>query len=510
MKYFFVYFLLFFSYPISNFCNAKTDTIIISKSTLANKIKGGWAGQVIGCTYGGATEFKFKGTMIQDYTPIVWDSTLIKWWYDNGSYLYDDIYMDLTFVDVFEKHGLDASALEHAQAFANAQYPLWHANQSARYNIIHEINPPQSGFWKNNPHADDIDFQIEADFAGLMSPGMANSSAQICDKIGHIMNYGDGWYGGVYIAAMYSLSFYSNSPEFIVNEALKVIPQTSTFYKCISDVIKWHKQYPNDWKQTWFNLQKEWSSDIGCPDGVFKDFNIDSKINAAYTIVGLLYGKGDYGKTIDIATRCGQDSDCNPATAGGILGTIIGYDSIPEYWKKGLLPVENMDFLYTKMSLNEVYNVGLKHSLEMIKRNGGIIKGDIIKIAYQIPQSVKLEKSFENCYPVHLIELFRDKPFSNSQTEYSVNFKGTGFIITGNIEKVDKTKNDIVQEIEVYLDNQLMETVKLPTNYTIRRNDIAWLYNLKNQQHTVHLKLINPKNDYKINLIEMLIYNNEP
>ena len=105
------------------------------------------------------------------------------------------------FVEVFEKEGMEAPATSHANAFANAEYQLWHANQAARYNILNGIDPPGSGYWENNPHADDIDFQIEADFAGLMNPGMVNSSSEICDRVGHIMNYGDGWYGGVYVAA---------------------------------------------------------------------------------------------------------------------------------------------------------------------------------------------------------------------------------------------------------------------------------------------------------------------
>ena len=45
----------------------------LTKSELQDKIKGGWAGQVIGCTFGGPTEFKFNGTMINDYQPIKWE-----------------------------------------------------------------------------------------------------------------------------------------------------------------------------------------------------------------------------------------------------------------------------------------------------------------------------------------------------------------------------------------------------------------------------------------------------
>lgn len=101
------------------------------------------------------------------------------------------MYMGLTFADVFEKEGLDAPAKLHTLAFANTDYMLWHANQAARYNILNGIMPPESGHWTNNPHSEDIDFQIEADFAGLMAPGMVNTASEICDKVGHIMNSGD-------------------------------------------------------------------------------------------------------------------------------------------------------------------------------------------------------------------------------------------------------------------------------------------------------------------------------
>ena len=239
------------------------STITLTKVQLQDKIKGGWAGQTIGVTFGGPYEFRYQGSFIQDYQPLLWNETLIKknMLYNPG--LYDDLYMDLSFVDVFEKYGLDAPVDSFANAFAHAGYTLWHANQGARSNLLNGIKAPASGNWVNSTHADDIDYQIECDYAGLMSPGMPNVASSISDKIGHIMNYGDGWYGGVYIGAMYTLAFVSNDVPFIVEEALKTIPKQSKYYQCMADVIQWHKKYPNDWHQTWFELQKKWSNDIG-------------------------------------------------------------------------------------------------------------------------------------------------------------------------------------------------------------------------------------------------------
>ena len=277
---------------------SNNSTVTIGVDVLGDKIKGGWAGQTIGCTYGGPTEFRWRGEMIPDSVPLKWDDGVIEWWFDNSPGLYDDVYMDLTFVDVIDRLGIDAPADSFAVAFANAPYPLWHANQAARYNILRGIMPPESGHWINNPHADDIDYQIEADYAGLMCPAMPNSASEISDRVGHIMNYGNGWYGGVFVGAMYSLAFVYTDVARIVDEALLTIPQQSDFYRCIADVIEWHRQRPDDWRYAWTECQKRWADEVGCPEGVNDPLNIDAMINAAYIVIVLLYGEADFGKTM--------------------------------------------------------------------------------------------------------------------------------------------------------------------------------------------------------------------
>jgi hypothetical protein len=478
-------------------------TVTISKDQLLDKIKGGWAGQVIGCSYGGPTEFRYNGTMINDYLPIPWDETIMKWWFDNSPGLYDDVYMDLTFVDIFEKHGLSAPDSLHALAFANAEYPLWHANQAARYNILNGVMPPASGFWMNNPHADDIDFQIEADFAGLMSPGMVKTATDIANRIGHIMNYGDGVYGGIYVASMYSLAFIHNDMELIVTEALKTIPEQSQFYQCIADVIQWHKQYPTDWKSCWFETQKKWTDETGCPDGVFKPFNIDAKINAAYIVIGLLYGQGDFGKTVDISTRCGFDSDCNPANAAGILATMTGYSNIPAHWKQGLDKVEDINFPYTSLSLNKVYQLGLKHALENISINGGNEQNGTVTIQTQPLEPVAMEACFQGIYPISRDGLWKTLDGKNLSASFKV--KGTGFVVTGTANKADGYP-DVVLEAEIWIDNTLFEKVNLPSNWLKRRHEITWKYDLQEGDHAVEIKLVGAPKGYHVKLDELIVY----
>ncbi|MES1217053.1 MAG: ADP-ribosylglycohydrolase family protein [Bacteroidota bacterium] len=484
---------------------SQSSTMTISKDKLKDKIMGGWAGQTIGVTFGGPYEFGFQGTFIGDYQPLKWYDGYLKntMLYNPG--LYDDLYMDLTFVDVFEKYGLDAPVDSFANAFANAGYMLWHANQAGRYNILHGIKAPASGQWKNNPHADCIDYQIESDFAGLMSPGMPNTASAISDKIGHIMNYGDGWYGGVFVGAMYTLAFTSSDLSYIINNALKTVPAKSKFYQCISDVIAWHKKYPTDWKQTWLEVQKKWANDIGCPEGVFVPFNIDATVNAAYVVIGLLYGKSDFTQTLEITTRCGQDADCNPSTAGGILGTVLGYDKMPAYWKMGLKEAEDIDFKYTTMSLNKVYETGMKHALQNIERNGGKVSGDNVMIKVQSPQTVKFEQSFTGIYPVLKIPV----KWSDAKDEISFDFDGTGFVIKGETAKWG-SDSKFVFNTELYVDDKLVESPQLPASYTTRRYELCWKYDLAKGKHVVRLKILNPSNENEFRATDAIIYSIKP
>lgn len=482
--------------------NSFPKEVTLSKSVLLDKIKGAWAGQTIGCTYGGPTEFKFRGTMIQDYNPIRWDEGCIKNYCLNGPGLYDDIYMDLTFVEVFDRLGLDAPVDSFAMAFANAGYVLWHANQAARYNILQGIMPPASGHWLNNPHANDLDYQIEADYSGIMSPGMPNAASNISDKIGHIMNYGDGWYGGVYVGAMYSLAFVSDDIEFIVTEALKTIPEESLYFQVMKDVIGWYRQYPDDWKQTWFECERKYSEDIGCPDGVFVPYNIDATINSAYILIGLLYGKGDFFRTMDIATRCGQDSDCNPASAAGILGTMLGYSRIPEYWMKNLREAEDIDFAFTSSSLNKAYQMSYNHALQMIERNGGYVDDSTVTIVCQKPEPVRLEKAFEGMYPIMRKNLNRMvEKFDKFE------FEGTGFVMRGSVKSKD---DDYVAYVSVYLDGELVEEAKLPANFTKRRQELCWRYQLPKGSHILALKWNNPTTDATVHCGEVIVYSDTP
>jgi len=428
--------------------NSTDDFRTIKPEVLKDKIAGGWAGKMIGVTYGAPTEFRAQSRIYDD--SIKWKTSDIK-----GSLTQDDLYVQLTFLMSMDKFGISAPAKQYQEMFAKAGYRLWHANMQARKNYYDSIFAPASGSPEYNLHADDIDFQIEADYIGFMCPGMPQTASDIAEKIGHIMNYGDGVYGGIFVAALYSEAYFESDIPKIIEKALRSIPAESDYFKIIKDVIKLHVQFPSDWKASWKQLEDKWGDVDIC--GAGSTFNIDAKLNGAYIVLGLLYGNGDPMKTLEITTRCGQDSDCNPSNALAVLGVIKGFSGLPEYMQEGVKAIGDSTFIHTTYSYNSAVNRTNRYSLDLIVRNGGKVTDRKITVKTQVPVASKVEVSFPDVVFDKRMSVFDDngwlfkgkwKPLEVSsrgnnqlskQSMYAekagdelvINFSGTGILIEG-------------------------------------------------------------------------------
>ncbi len=461
-------------------CNSSTDEFkSITPEVLKDKIAGGWAGKMTGVTYGAPTEFRAQSKIYTD--SINWKPSDIK-----GSMWQDDIYVQLTFLMSMDKYGLDAPAKKYQEMFATAGYMLWHANMQARKNWYDSIFAPLSGSPEYNLHADDIDFQIESDYIGFMCPGMPQTASEIADKTGRIMNYGDGLYGGIFVAALYSEAFFESDIPKIIEKALLSIPAGSDYCKIVRDVITLHEQYPADWQAAWQELEDKWGDDDIC--GAGSPFNIDAKLNGAYIVMGLLYGEGDPMKTMEISTRCGQDSDCNPSNAMAVLGVIKGFSGLPEDMQEGVKAVSDSIFIHTSYSFNTAVSSTNKYALDLIAKNGGTVTDRMIKVKIQAPVEPGLEVAFPDLVFDKRISIFDENawtfkgnwiPFEvtsrdkqalkqsmfaeNAGDEIEITFNGTGISLTGNWFK-DGGKAD------VYVDS-------------VFHRSIDTYYDFANQQH---------------------------
>ena len=177
----------------------------------------------------------------------------------------------------------------------------------------------------------------------------------------------------------------------VVEAGLRTLPARSPYALAIGDVLDWHRQHPNDWRATWKLIEGKWNAREPCPEGALRPFNIDAKLNGAYIALGLLYGDGDFTKTLDVATRAGQDSDCNPSNALGVLGVMHGYERIPDVWKAGIPAIADTRFNYTAFTFRSIVASTERRAIAQAKRHGGRVDATTLYVRTQAPTPWRLE-----------------------------------------------------------------------------------------------------------------------
>ena len=262
-----------------------------------------------------------------------------------------------------------------AEKFRDSTFGLWHANYQGRENLRNGIPYPDSGHYKYNRHADDIDWQIECDFLGQMYPGLVNEAALRAFEVGHIMNYGDGVYGGVFISAMHAAAYTAGSIEEIVRAGIDAVPEGTLFRTLVEEVFAGWKE-GKSWEEVWQSLQDKWGEADKCPgEDMAGPGNIDAKLNSGYVLIGLLWGGGDMDETIIISCRCGQDSDCNPSSAASILGNFLGASAIDEKFTREL-DRDGEKFAHTDYTFNDAVELNYGLLTEVLSKNGAVREGD--------------------------------------------------------------------------------------------------------------------------------------
>ena len=300
----------------------KTAERVISAEEFRDRMMGAWLGQSVGVAYGWPTEFTHGGTIIPPEKMPVWKPGLV-----NNTFKQDDLYVEMTFIDTLLKRGLDVTTREAGIDFANSAYRLWCANSNARNNLRNGIAAPASSHPKYHRTTDDIDYQIEADFSGILAPGLPQAAVDFGETFGRIMNYGDGLYAGQFVGALYSEAYFEKDRVRLVEKALKAIPPKSKYAGMVRDMLAWHAANPSCWQTAWTNaVEKYFRTKENLGRVSYATINV--KVNGAMVLLGLLYGEGDMDRTMYIATAGGFDSDCNPSSACGVLGTMVGFKKL--------------------------------------------------------------------------------------------------------------------------------------------------------------------------------------
>lgn len=315
---------------------------------LESKIYGAWMGRICGCMLGKSIEGIRTNELIPflketDNFPMyryiyktdLTDEISKKYKFPFRSKVYaDDIdgmpvdddtnYVVLAQL-IINKYGKDFTPYDVSRAWLDYQskYAYFTAERVAFCNFINGYEPPQSAVYKN-PFREWIGAQIRGDYFGYINPGNPEKAAEMAWRDASVSHVKNGIYGEMFVAAMIAVAAVTPDIESIVRGGLAQIPHTSRLYEEIISVLDGFKGGICA-KEAFDTIHKKYNE--------YTDYGWCHTIpNAMIVVASLLYGGGNYGKSICLAVETGFDTDCNGATVGSVLGMANGIDSIPKYW----------------------------------------------------------------------------------------------------------------------------------------------------------------------------------
>ncbi len=326
----------------------------VDASTLEDKVHGAWLGRICGCLLGKTVE----GIRTNELHPFLKESgnypmhryilhsdmtaeTVDKYTYRFPTNAYADEIDGMPPDDdtnylgiaqyVIETYGRDFQPADMARAWLALQPKdaYFTAERMAFCNFVKGYEPPESALYKN-PYREWIGAQIRGDYFGYINPGKPEEAADMAWRDASISHIKNGIYGEMFISAAIAVAATTHDIRAILEGGLAQIPANSRLHEAIRDIFalydagktqqecftaihtRWDEHNTHDWHHTISNAQ----------------------IVAA----SLLYGAGDYGKSICMAVETGFDTDCNGATVGSILGMAFGTACIGPAWSA---PIHN-------------------------------------------------------------------------------------------------------------------------------------------------------------------------
>jgi ADP-ribosylglycohydrolase len=306
-------FVLFYDLIIQQ--KLKKKGIIMKNINIAeyrDKVLGCWTGKNIGGTLGAPFEGKTEMQEVSFYTQDLAGKPEPN----------DDLDLQLIWLIAAEKHGLynlnenliGEYWLEHITG-------PWAEYGVCKLNIEKGLYPPLSGSCNNNVWKYSNGAWIRSEIWACLFPGEPDSVLEFAYLDACADHCGEGIYAELFTASIESAAFVVNDIREIINIGLKKIPEDCRVARSIKIAINGYEG-KKTWQDTRQDVVKD-SEDLGW---------FQAPANVAFTVIGLLYGEGDFDKTVCTAVNCGDDTDCTGATAGAVMGILMGRSKLPQKW----------------------------------------------------------------------------------------------------------------------------------------------------------------------------------
>jgi ADP-ribosylglycohydrolase len=355
----------------------------LSDRALRDRMLGAWLGRCAGCLLGKPVEGRrtkelwgfLKATAqwpLDDYIRFgaggraakTYPDFVVMKSYDALDHMPvdDDIDYTLTGLLIVKRRGAAFTPVDVAR-FWLRNIPLlrtYTAERVSYRNLAMRVQPPASAAFRN-PYREWIGARIRADAFGYVSVGAPERAAEFAWRDASISHVKNGIYGEMFVAAMIAAAPFCDDAEALLEAGLGEIPSTSRLHADIREVMGW-RAAGLSYDDAVAKVHDRWDEYSWHHWG-------HTNSNTAICAVAVLWGEGDYGKSICRAVQPGFDTDCNGATVGSVMGMMLGAAAIPSRWTERLHnTLKTSIFGYETVDLEEVAGETFKVYKELSSR----------------------------------------------------------------------------------------------------------------------------------------------
>ena len=305
----------------------------MNKKILRDKILGCFNGKNVGGTLGAPLEGK-NGFFNIEY--------FLQPNIEGNPQPNDDLDLQISSLNAVRRYGRCVNSEILAEYYNIFVIPSWAEYGIGKSNLRRGIPTPISGY-HDNRYKDSCGSFIRSEIWACLCPGHPEIATRYAYFDSSIDHADEGTYGEVFWAAMQSAAFLEGDIKKLINIGLSYIPKESALHTGISLVLSCYeggktceeardiifREIPGA-----FSYQHTKLKDIKLTEYKPSKAGFDAPQNIAIAIMGLLYGEGDFGKSMLLAVNCGEDADCSAGSLAATLGIILGNSNLPEKWIK--------------------------------------------------------------------------------------------------------------------------------------------------------------------------------
>lgn len=234
----------------------------------------------------------------------------------------DDTDYTILGLHVLEEHGFAFGPAQIGEEWMH-HLPLgltYTAERAAYRNLVDGLRPPETATVRN-PYREWIGAQIRGDMWGYVSPGNPSEASRLAFHDASLSHTQNGIYGEMWVSALIACGFVTPDLPAAIGASLAFVPERSRLAEALRHVLALHER-----DHTWEEARNDIEVRYGHYNGVH------TINNAAVVAAALLWGAGDFTRTIGLAVEGGWDTDCNGATAGSVFGATFGAGAIASHW----------------------------------------------------------------------------------------------------------------------------------------------------------------------------------